>query len=152
MRTEPSRSSLGSRFDVCVRIACSSSVCARFCMRIHRSLLEQFKHALVWGTSVKRQSTQPTREWGAALCVAGASLARVPTHLAVASALLCVVVQTLLRSAEGITISRTKTLCRSVEHETRDCDRRQCKRPAIIERRSRCCPWLLCCQIVKRIG
>lgn len=25
-------------------------------MRIHRSLLEQFKHALVWGTSVKRQS------------------------------------------------------------------------------------------------
>jgi ribosome-interacting GTPase 1 len=25
-------------------------------MRIHRSLLEQFKHALVWGSSVKRTS------------------------------------------------------------------------------------------------
>lgn len=38
-----------------VVIPSDKSTVAEFCKRIHRSLLEQFKHALVWGSSVKHQ-------------------------------------------------------------------------------------------------
>jgi hypothetical protein len=40
-------------YDAPVVVPSEKCSIAEFCMRIHRSLLEQFKHALVWGTSVK---------------------------------------------------------------------------------------------------
>ncbi len=43
-------------YDAPVVVPASKSTIEEFCMRIHRSLLEQFKYALVWGTSVKRQT------------------------------------------------------------------------------------------------
>jgi len=45
-----------------VVVPASKATIEEFCARIHRSLLEQFKHALVWGASVKHgQTGQHTR-------------------------------------------------------------------------------------------
>jgi len=40
-------------YDAPVVVPAEKATIEEFCQRIHRSLLEQFKHALVWGTSVK---------------------------------------------------------------------------------------------------
>jgi ribosome-interacting GTPase 1 len=43
-----------------VVVPASKATIEEFCARIHRSLLEQFKHALVWGASVKHGQTEQT--------------------------------------------------------------------------------------------
>lgn len=40
-------------YDAPVVVPASKATIEEFCQRIHRTLLEQFKYALVWGTSVK---------------------------------------------------------------------------------------------------
>jgi ribosome-interacting GTPase 1 len=55
-----------------VVVPASKATIEEFCARIHRSLLEQFKHALVWGASVKHgQTTELTgsgTQGGEAVC------------------------------------------------------------------------------------
>ena len=39
----------------------SGSTVEDFCLRIHKSFVKQFKHALVWGSSVKHRPQKVTR-------------------------------------------------------------------------------------------
>jgi ribosome-interacting GTPase 1 len=49
-------------YDAPVVVPRNISTVEHFCLRIHRSLLQQFKYALVWGTSVKHNPQKVGKE------------------------------------------------------------------------------------------
>ena len=49
-------------YDAPVVVPADRCTVEQFCLRIHKSLLQQFKHALVWGKSVKHNPQKVGRE------------------------------------------------------------------------------------------